>query len=59
VIVHGDATGVDQSFGLAAKGLGLEVEPHPADWDRCRSWLGARGDAQGACVHQWRSSADA
>jgi hypothetical protein len=34
VIVHGDATGVDESFGAAAKGLGLSVEAHAADWDR-------------------------
>jgi hypothetical protein len=34
VIVHGDATGVDESFATAAKGLGIAVEAHPADWDR-------------------------
>ncbi len=34
VIVHGDATGVDESFATAAKGLGVAVEAHPADWDR-------------------------
>ena len=34
VIVHGDATGVDESFAVAAKGLGVVVEAHPADWDR-------------------------
>jgi hypothetical protein len=34
VIVHGDATGVDESFGTAAKGLGLSVEAHAAEWDR-------------------------
>ncbi len=34
VIVHGDAAGVDESLGGAAKGLGLTVEAHPADWDR-------------------------
>jgi hypothetical protein len=32
VIVHGDATGVDESFGTAAKGLGLTIEAHPARW---------------------------
>jgi YspA, cpYpsA-related SLOG family len=26
VIVHGDATGVDESFGTAAKGLGLDED---------------------------------
>ena len=30
VIVHGDATGVDESFATAAKGLGVAVEPHAA-----------------------------
>ena len=39
-IVHGDATGVDDSFGTAAKGLGLTVEAHPAAWDE-------HGDAAG------------
>ena len=34
MIVHGDATGVDESFATAAKGLGVAVEAHPADWDR-------------------------
>jgi hypothetical protein len=32
VIVHGDATGVDESFGTAAKGFGLTIEAHPARW---------------------------
>lgn len=34
MIVHGDATGIDESFATAAKGLGVAVEAHPADWDR-------------------------
>src|SRR5258708_269331 len=34
VIVHGDAPGVDESFATACRGLGIEVEAHPADWDR-------------------------
>ena len=34
VIVHGGATGVDESFSTAAKGHGVAVEAHPADWDR-------------------------
>jgi hypothetical protein len=34
IIVHGAATGVDQSFDTAAKGLGIPVEAHPAAWDR-------------------------
>ena len=31
VIVHGDSTGVDESFAAAAKGQGVAVEAHPAD----------------------------
>lgn len=34
VIVHGAATGVDESFDTAAMGLGIATEPHPADWER-------------------------
>jgi hypothetical protein len=34
VIVHGAATGVDESFATAARGLGVAEEPHPADGDR-------------------------
>lgn len=34
MIVHGDATGVDESFGTATKGLGVTVEPYPTDWYR-------------------------
>jgi hypothetical protein len=44
VIVHGDATGVDESFGRAAKGLGLSVEPHPADWDRLGKGAGSQAE---------------
>jgi hypothetical protein len=33
VIVHGDATGVDELFATAAKGLGVRVEAHRADWE--------------------------
>ncbi len=31
-IVHGAASGVDQSFAEAAEELGVEHEPHPAHW---------------------------
>ena len=31
-IIHGGGTGVDESFGRAARALGLVVEPHLADW---------------------------
>lgn len=37
VIVHGAATGVDESFDTAARGLGIPTEPHPVtdeDWKR-------------------------
>ncbi len=45
VIVHGDCpTGVDRSFRLACEELGVEHEPHPADWDSV-------GD--GVEVHHW------
>jgi hypothetical protein len=34
VIVHGAATGVDESFDSAARRLGIKVEAYLADWDR-------------------------
>jgi hypothetical protein len=33
VIVHGDDTGVEESFATAAKGLRITTEAHPADFD--------------------------
>jgi hypothetical protein len=33
VIVHGGATGIDQSFAEACTKLGIEQELHPARWD--------------------------
>lgn len=45
VIVHGGAAGVDDAFDLAAKGLGLAVEPHPVtdqEWDRLGKSAGPR-----------------
>lgn len=36
VIVHGAARGADTLAGDVAEDLLLEVEPHPADWDRYR-----------------------
>jgi hypothetical protein len=33
VIVHGAATGIDQSFAEACTNLGVEQEAHPARWD--------------------------
>lgn len=32
VVVHGAARGVDQSFADACEALGVQHEPHPADW---------------------------
>jgi YspA, cpYpsA-related SLOG family len=32
VVVHGGAPGVDQAFSVAARELGITVEPHVADW---------------------------
>jgi YspA, cpYpsA-related SLOG family len=32
VIVHGGATGVDESFATAAKGLGVAADAHPGNW---------------------------
>jgi hypothetical protein len=40
VIVHREATGVDESFATATKGLWLTVVHHLADWDRCRKSAG-------------------
>jgi hypothetical protein len=34
VIVHGNETGVAESFATAAPGLGVAAEAHPAEWDR-------------------------
>lgn len=54
VIVHGAAPGADTLAHLAAKRLGLKVEPHPAKWKqhgkragilRNREMLGAGADA--------------
>ena len=33
VVVHGGAPGVDQSFNVASRELGITVEPHLADWN--------------------------
>ncbi len=41
VIVHGGATGVDESFATACKGLGIAAEAHPVT-DEDRKWLGKR-----------------
>jgi hypothetical protein len=34
VIVHGACRGADMIADTVAKALGLETEPHPADWER-------------------------
>jgi hypothetical protein len=33
VVVHGGAPGVDHSFNVAGRELGITVEPHLADWN--------------------------
>lgn len=35
IIVHGSATGADRLAHRAARELGFDVEPHPANWSRC------------------------
>lgn len=35
VVIHGGADGADTLADLWARGNGLEVETHPADWDHC------------------------
>ena len=35
VIVHGGADGADTLADLWARGTGIDVETHPADWDHC------------------------
>lgn len=32
VVVHGGAPGVDQSFAVACREIGITAEPHVADW---------------------------
>lgn len=34
VVVHGAAAGADRIADMCAKGMGVTVEPHPADWER-------------------------
>jgi len=34
IVVHGAAKGVDLLAARIAEGLGYEVHPHPADWDK-------------------------
>ncbi len=41
IIVHGDATGVDQSFCDVCNGFGYDQEPHPAAWDRLGNAAGS------------------
>ena len=46
VVVHGDAQGADTTAGEVAKALGLVVEAHPADWQRCGRGAGLRRNAE-------------
>jgi hypothetical protein len=46
VIVHGGATGIDQSFAEACAELGVEQEAHPARWDDLKG--------PGVTVHELR-----
>lgn len=54
VVVHGDANGADRVAGATAKALNMQVEVHPADWERYGKRAGfLRNDAmvnQGADV---------
>lgn len=34
IVVHGGARGVDSIAGMLAKKAGVDVEVHPADWDK-------------------------
>lgn len=46
VIVHGHATGVDESWSDVCRGLGFAQEPHPADWDRLGNRAGPVRNAE-------------
>ena len=46
VVVHGGAPGADAIAGEVAKALGLVVEAHPADWQRCGRGAGLRRNAE-------------
>lgn len=50
VIVHGDGTGVDACAAKLASELGLEVEAHPADWERYGKAAGPRRNAEMAAA---------
>lgn len=39
-VVHGAARGADRLAARAAEACGLEVEPHPADWNRYHGGAG-------------------
>lgn len=34
VVVHGAAAGADRIADMCAKGMGVTVDPHPAEWER-------------------------
>jgi hypothetical protein len=46
VVVHGAARGVDSAFAEACNDLGVEHEPHPADWNTYGRGAGPRRNAE-------------
>lgn len=45
-VVHGAAPGVDSLAAAIATALGLQVEPHPADWDQYGKPAGPKRNAE-------------
>lgn len=49
-IVHGGARGADTIAGLVANSDGMNVEVHPADWERYGKSAGPRRNAEMAAL---------